>query len=42
LNFFSEQAAYFIPIEIGVGHSIAGYVAWAKETVRINNITSVK
>jgi hypothetical protein len=40
--FSSEQASYFVPIEIGIGHCIAGYVAWAKETVRINNITTVK
>lgn len=39
---FSEQAAYFVPIEIAVGHCIASYVACAKETVRINNINSVR
>ncbi len=39
--FSSEQAAYFVPIQIGNGHCIAGYVAWAKETVRIDNIESV-
>ncbi|CAF0762810.1 unnamed protein product [Rotaria sp. Silwood1] len=33
-----EQAAWFVPIAIGIGHCIAGYVASAKETVRINNI----
>jgi cAMP and cAMP-inhibited cGMP 3',5'-cyclic phosphodiesterase 10 len=36
-----EQAAYFVPIQIGNGHCIAGYVAWAKETVRIDNIESL-
>jgi len=40
--FSSEQAAYFVPIQIGIGHCIAGYVAWKKETVRVNNITTVK
>jgi hypothetical protein len=30
-----------VPIQIGNGHCIAGYVAWAKETVRIDNIESV-
>ncbi|CAF0810993.1 unnamed protein product [Rotaria sordida] len=34
-----EQAACFVPIPISMGHCIAGYVAWAKETIRINNIT---
>ncbi|CAF3996645.1 unnamed protein product [Rotaria sp. Silwood2] len=33
-----EQAACFIPIQIGPGHCLAGYVAWSKETVRINNM----
>ncbi|CAF4098628.1 unnamed protein product, partial [Rotaria sp. Silwood2] len=33
-----EQAACFVPIPIGIGHCIAGYTAWAKETIRINNI----
>ncbi|CAF3536071.1 unnamed protein product [Rotaria sordida] len=33
-----EQAACFVPIPISMGHCIAGYVAWAKETIRINNI----
>jgi len=40
--FSSEQAAYFVPIQIGVGHCIAGYVACEKETVRINDLTTVK
>lgn len=42
LWFSSEQAAYFVPVEIANGHCIASYVAWAKESVRIDNIASVK
>ncbi|CAM4856693.1 unnamed protein product [Rotaria socialis] len=34
-----EQAACFIPINIGPGHCLAGYVAWSKETVRISDTT---
>ena len=41
-DFSSEQAAYFVPVEIANGRCIAGYVAWAKESVRIDNIGSVK
>jgi len=33
-----EQAACFIPIRIGVGHCLAGYVASAKQTVRLDEI----
>ena len=40
--FCSEQAAFFVPVEITIGHCIAGYVACAKEAVRIDDITSVK
>ncbi|CAF3351916.1 unnamed protein product [Rotaria sp. Silwood1] len=36
-----EQAACFVPIEIGPGHCLAGYVAWSKETVRINNMATL-
>ncbi|CAF3318661.1 unnamed protein product [Rotaria socialis] len=36
-----EQAASVIPIPIGIGHCIAGYVAWSKETIRINNISKL-
>ncbi|UJR10548.1 hypothetical protein I4U23_014748 [Adineta vaga] len=34
-----EQAACFIPIRIGSGHCLAGYVAWSKETIRISDMT---
>ncbi|CAF1674616.1 unnamed protein product [Rotaria magnacalcarata] len=34
-----EQSACFIPINIGPGHCLAGYVAWSKETVRISDTT---
>ena len=37
----SEQSACFIPIRIDIGHCLAGYVAWSKETVRISNIAMV-
>ncbi|CAF1554160.1 unnamed protein product [Rotaria magnacalcarata] len=36
-----EQAASVIPIPIEIGHCVAGYVAWSKETVRINNISKL-
>lgn len=39
--YYSEQAACFIPIKIESGHCLAGYVAWSKETVRINNMIQV-
>lgn len=40
--FLSEQATFFVPIRIGIGFCIAGYVASSKETVRINNIALVE
>ncbi|CAF0974497.1 unnamed protein product [Rotaria sordida] len=36
-----EQAACYIPVQIGPGHCLAGYIAWSKETVRINNMTTL-
>jgi len=36
-----EQAAYFVPIRIGIGRCIAGYVAWSKETLRINDFSTL-
>ncbi|CAF0769042.1 unnamed protein product [Rotaria sordida] len=36
-----EQAACYIPVQIKPGHCLAGYIAWSKETVRINNMTTL-
>lgn len=36
-----EQAACFIPIRIDRGHCLAGYVAYAKQTIRLNDINEL-
>ena len=40
--FSSEQASAFAPVQIESGCCIAGYVAWARETVRISDMSMVK
>ncbi|CAF0803640.1 unnamed protein product [Didymodactylos carnosus] len=36
-----DNAVHFAPVKIGVGHCIAGYVGYTKETVRISNMANL-
>ncbi|CAF1324938.1 unnamed protein product, partial [Didymodactylos carnosus] len=36
-----ENTLYLAPVKIGIGHCIAGYVGYTKETVRISNMINL-